>query len=50
MPIISLLHMEIIEFYLFCILISIYENIKNVIHEWGYTYKINNISSVLAID
>ena len=23
----------------------IYENIKNVIQEWGYTYKINNISA-----
>ena len=28
--------------YLICI--NIYENIKNVIQEWGCTYKINNIS------
>ena len=24
---------------------NIYENIKNVIRKWGYTYKINNISA-----
>ena len=36
--------------YLIFIFINIYENIKNIIHEWGYTYKINTISSVLAID
>ena len=27
---------------------DIYENIKNVIHELGYTYKINNISDALS--
>ena len=34
--------------YLNCIFISIYENIKNVIHEWGYMYKINNISAAFS--
>ena len=28
-----------------CVFINIYENIKTVIQEWGYTYKINNISA-----
>ena len=28
--------------------INIYENIKNVIHEWGYTYKINDISAAFS--
>ena len=28
--------------------INIYENIKNVVHEWGYTYKINNISAAVS--
>ena len=45
MPIIPLLHMEI---NLICIFINIYENIKNVFHEWGYTYKINNISAAFS--
>ena len=27
---------------------NIYENIKNVFHEWGYTYKINNISAAFS--
>ena len=40
-PIIHVLHMQII-------FINIYENIKNVIHEWGYMYKINNISAVFS--
>ena len=30
---------------LICIFITIYENIKNGFHEWGYTYKVNNISA-----
>ena len=30
-----------------CIFINIYENIKNVIQECGYTYKINNISAAV---
>ena len=34
--------------YLICIFINIYENIKNVVHEWGYTYKINNISAAFS--
>ena len=34
--------------YLICIFINIYENIKNVFHEWGYTYKINNISAAFS--
>ena len=34
--------------HLICILINIYENIKNVIHEWGYIYKINNISAAFS--
>ena len=34
--------------YLICIFIYIYENIKNVFHEWGYTYKINNISAAFS--
>ena len=25
-----------------------YENIKNVIHEWGYMYKMNNISAAFS--
>ena len=33
---------------LICIFMNIYENIKNVIHEWGYTYKINNMSAVFS--
>ena len=28
--------------------INIYENIKNVVHEWGYTYKIINISAAFS--
>ena len=27
---------------------NIYENIKNVIHKWGYTYKINKISAAIS--
>ena len=27
---------------------NIYENIKNVVHKWGYTYKINNISAAFG--
>ena len=27
---------------------NIYENIKNVIHEWGYMYKMNNISAAFS--
>ena len=34
--------------YLICIFIYIYENIKNVFHEWGYAYKINNISAAFS--
>ena len=41
-PIIPLLHMQI------SIFINIYENIKNVVYEWGYTYKINNISAAFS--
>ena len=33
---------------LMCIFINIYEIIKNVIHEWGYRYKINNISAAIS--
>ena len=25
-----------------------YENIKNVIHEWGYMFKMNNISAAFS--
>ena len=31
-----------------CIFINIYEIVKNVFHEWGYTYKINNISAAFS--
>ena len=34
--------------YLICIFINIYENIINVVHIWGYTYKINNISAAFS--
>ena len=27
---------------------NIYEIIKNAIHEWGYMYKINNISAAVS--
>ena len=40
MPIIPLLHMQIIHKY--------YENIKNVIHEWGYMYTFKNISAAFS--
>ena len=29
-------------------MLNIYENIKNVIHEWEYMYKINNISAAFS--
>ena len=31
-----------------CIFIFFYENIKNVIHEWGYMYKITYISAAFS--
>ena len=34
--------------HLICIFINIYENIKNVIHEWGYMYKMNYISAAFS--
>ena len=27
---------------------NIYDNILNVVHEWGYTYKINNFSAAFS--
>ena len=33
---------------LVCIFVNIYENIKNVIHKWGYMYKINIISAAFS--
>ena len=39
--IIPMLHMQII-------FVNIYENVKNVIHEWGYMYKMNNISAAFG--
>ena len=38
----------ICKVYINWIVINIYENIKNVIHEWGYTHKINTISSAFS--
>ena len=39
----AVLHMQII-----CIFINIYENIKKVIKEWNYMYKMNNISAAFS--
>ena len=47
MPNVHLLHMQISN-YLICIYINNYENIKNVIHDWGFTYKINTISDAYS--